>query len=692
MTTHRALISFASSLALACAIAHTACAADKASATQDEPAAHAATTTEVIVTAQRRKENLQKAAFSGEAVSGTALSDAARSNVTEALGDMPSVRVAAHANGSQVYIRGVGSNADSQLGDPAINLSMDGLYQAETEALAVSMFDVNRIEVLRGPQGTLYGRNATAGVVNVITNDPSKHFGGYVRVNAGNLNAFSTEAAVDIPLTSTLFSRLAFTSNKRDGYYSNDNANVNNMALRGKLLFTPTDQWRILVSAEGLHIRDNDFGTVSIPLKADPYESDKPTGYRSVSGWNAHLQADYTLDWATLTFLAGHNDFNKNETNVYLGSGPAAASRREGHLDSAEFRLTSPDTSPVKWVAGLYALQDDEPSWVIDSLIGVAAQGAANPQLSDAKTKSLAGYVNVTTPLTPTVRVTVGARYTNDTKSALFVYNDGTPDLNPEKTWNSVTYKAELEKDLSANSLAYAQISTGFKAGGYAQAVPPVSYNPEKITAYEIGSKNDFFDHRVRVNLSAYYYDYKDYQASYVDILDGFFSIVTTNAATAKIYGGELETRFLLTPSDVLSVNGAYTHSRFGAFTYTSFAGTFDHSNQQMPNAPQTSLDVAYDHVFNLDNGASLTAHVNSHVTAPYWTTVERTDGSYQKGFTKSDAYLVFAPARANWKIRAYVNNIENKVVRTFGMQNPFDAVVMLAPPRTYGIGLSYDF
>lgn len=652
---------------------------------------------DIIVTAQRRPERLQNAALAATALLGSNLIDTGKVSVDSALTQVPSVRVQSASNGGQIYIRGVGSNADSQLGDPAVNLNIDGIYQQETEAVTSGMYDLSRIEVLRGPQGTLYGRNATAGAVNIITNDPQiGETGGAYNLQYGNYQAVSADGHVNAGLSDTFAVRAAASYQNHDGYLSNGNDDANSISARLKMLWEPTSRLRVLVGGDYTHIRDNAFGTVEAPLDdSDPYYSAKPRGYRRINAWSVHADVDYDLDWATLTVLGGHTDFRKNDANVLLGDSSAVATRRTGELSSGELRLSSSEKSPIKWTVGTFYMTDDEYRAATDSPISVPADAASNPELRMATTRSYAAFANVTVPLLETLRLTGGLRYTHDRKAANFVYTDdsGSADERSATTWESVTWKAGLEADVGPNSLAYAQVSTGFKAGGYAQQYPAGTYDPEKLTAYEIGTKNDFLGKTLRVNAAAFYYTYNNYQASYPDIVGGTFALVTSNAATAKLYGGEIEINYLLTPADTLSLSGSYLHTRFGTFVYTSIlSGEVDHTGERMPAAPEWGLDASYEHRFDLANGATLTAHVNSHVSSGYWTSVERTTDSYQSSFTRTDAYLAYRPASGTWTVRAFVNNLEDTAVRTLGMQNPFDAVLMLAPPRTYGVGFGVNF
>jgi iron complex outermembrane receptor protein len=651
---------------------------------------------DIVVTAQRRSESVQKAAVAITAITGDDLLNQAKNSIAAAISTVPSVQVQGNANGAQIYIRGVGSNADSQLGDPAVNLNVDGVYQQQTEVPTSLMFDVNRVEVLRGPQGTLYGRNATAGAVNILTNDPVLgRFEGYAMLQGGNYDAVHAEAAVNAPIGDDTALRAAVATDDHDGYLSNGNSDAKMFAGRLKLLSQPTDSLRLLVAADYLHSGGHDIGSVSAPLSSDdPWDSDKPQGYLNIDSWNVRAQADYTTGFATFMLLASHNDFDKDEANVIL-SPTAVSVHREGRQNSVELRASSLDSSPIKWVGGLFYYHDVEVRQVVPSPIDAVAAEASDPELRDATAESFAAFANVTVPLTDSLRLTGGLRYTHDSKDARFLYSDDSAaaDVTASRSWNSLTYKAAIEADIAPDSLAYAQVSSGFKAGGFAQQFPAASYDPEKITAFEIGSKNRFFSNRLQLDLSAFYYDYSNYQAQYPDLVDGAFALVTTNAATARIYGAEAEARLQLSADDTLSVNATYLHTRFGAFTYTSLlAGSVDHTGEKLPNSPSAAFDVSYDHDFHLGGGGVITAHVNSHISGGYWTTVERSTDSRQGAFTRTDAFVRFAPARGSWDLRLFVRNLENKAVRTLGAANPIDSVLLIAPPRTYGAAATIRF
>ena len=255
------------STALAClAIASSAVAQTAAPAPAD------AALEEVVVTAQRREENVQRTAIAITAISGQDIVKRGDTSLDAVLAATPSVQIQGNSSGAQVYVRGIGSNNDPVYGNPAVNLNIDGVYQQQPAAVTGGMYDIARVEVLRGPQGTLYGRNATGGSINVITNDPSDGFAGSGSIQLGNYSQKRVEGMVNAPVTDTLAVRVAFTSERRDGYLSNGDSDADSIAARLKILYKPSDDLRLLVGASYIDEKGSPQGSVPAPISSSLIE------------------------------------------------------------------------------------------------------------------------------------------------------------------------------------------------------------------------------------------------------------------------------------------------------------------------------------------------------------------------------------------------------------------------------------
>lgn len=639
---------------------------------------------EIIVTAQRRSENLQKTPLAITAVSGEQIERRVQVNLADVLSNTPSVQVQANAGGGQVYIRGVGSNNDTVYGNPAINLNIDGVYQQQTATVLTGMFDVERIEVLRGPQGTLYGRNATGGSVNIITRDPTDQFEGQVSALYGNYDHIRLQGMVNLPVTSDWAVRAAVSYNDRDGYASSGGSDSRYVSMRLKSLFTPTDNVRLVLAARYTNEWGAPAASYPAPLSArdDPWETEYRRGIHEGEAFGLDGQMDWTTGIGVVTAQLAHVESSRWDNRQLVGG--VTSFDYDENQNSAELRIASLPESSVSWVAGLYYLNSDQHRGQRPNEIGGTAIGAA-PVVANIQTSAAFGQVTI--PLASTIRATLGGRYTRETKKQRY-------STNPRFTYDddAFTGKAGLEWDLAAQSMLYGGISTGYKAGGFGEDPSTLPYKPEKVTAYNIGLKNRFFGNRLQLNVEAFYYDYANYQASFPLLIGGVFYFITRNAGEATIKGFEVETDFALTKNDKLRVAASYLDGQFGTFAYTDITGLRDFSGLTMPNAPRWSGDVSYEHRFDLGNGGDITAGVTSHLSTSYWTTVERTLDSRQPSFTRTDLNLAYNAPEGRWSLAGYVRNLENEPVRILGLANPTARRLMLGAPRTYGVVLSAKF
>ncbi|WDS35034.1 TonB-dependent receptor [Pseudoxanthomonas sp.] len=660
---------------------------------------------QVTVTAERREENIQKTAVAISAVDGQQIRERGLVNIGDVLSQTPAVVMQNTSKGQSVFIRGVGSTGDAQEGgDPAVNMSLDGFYQQQAAVALANTLDVQRIEVLRGPQGTLYGRNSNAGSVNIITNDPVLgEFSGSTQLQLGNYNTVRTDAAINLPVNDQLAVRVAYATAKHDGYLSNGaNAEDSNSA-RVKFLYEPSDKLKIRLTADHSRETGTPQATVPLPLSSsDPWAAVVVSGVQDTEMSRVYAQLDYDLGFATFSWLPGYAHTHQYQDSELLIVGASAQDTSE-YAKSNEFRLVSKD-SPVKWVAGMYyfnATDTVNPDPTLKVNATHSSSSAGDLILSSSESTTYALYGQATFPVTERLRLVTGGRYTIDDKSKDFLIYQAEhsftvgPDYSA--SWHSWTWKEGLEYDLAEHSMLYAQASNGLKAGGI-NNVDGSIYEPEKITAFEAGIKNRFFDNRLQINASTYYYDYKNFQANlaYPDATaSGGFSQKIQNAATARIYGGELETSWMPTTSDRFDLSVAYLHARFGRFVYTDSSGVVDRTGEKMPNSPTLSGLFSYSHYWDLASGASINARLDVRYSGKYDSSIDDVAGGWdiQSGFTRSDFSLNYTAASGRWGLRGYVRNIENKAQLLFSLvPNAAIAGAMVSDPRTYGVAVNVNF
>lgn len=665
----------------------------------------------IVVTAQRREENIQKTAVSITAVDGEQIRERGLSNISDVLSQTPSVQVEGSnvAKMQSVFIRGVGSTGDPhEGGDPAVNLSIDGVYQQQVRFAGT--LDLQRVEVLRGPQGTLYGRNANAGSVNVITKDPEiGSFSGNAQVQLGNYETVRTEAAANLPISDALAARVAYGTAKRDGYLENGANAEDSTAARVKFLYQPSDALTLRVTADHSRETGTPAATVPLPLSSEaPWRSHVLSGVKDEEASRIYAQLDYDLGFATLTALPAYSETHFYWDSMMLPIFSYAQGNSE-YSQSAELRLVSAAESAVKWVGGLYYYKgrvehDLNPPEVVDFVHYRHAIGA--DAISVARAESYAVYGQANFPLSDRLRAVGGARYTVDRKTSEFMTATGetsagettfAPGPSYSGRWSASTWKAGLEYDVGADSFLYGQVSTGLKAGGI-NGIDGSTYDPETIIAYEIGSKNRFLDNRLQLNGSAFYYDYEDFQANLPfhdpENLD-YLNKKTQNAVTASIYGAELEVNWMPTTSNRLDLSLAYLRARFDDFVYTDSSGQVDRSGQTMPRSPTWSGQLSYSRFWDLASGASLTGRLDVRYSSSYDAGIDEAPGGLdiQSSYTRSDASLIYRSASGNWGLRLYVRNIEDKAQFLFTLVPvPVLAAGEVSDPRTYGIALNLNF
>lgn len=684
---------------------------------------------EVVITAERRPVTIQKTAASITAVSGEELREKGQATLESVLQDIPAVEMQASPQGGQVFIRGVGANGDSNWVDPSVALMFDNIYSGRAERVFASMYDIDRVEVLRGPQGTLYGRNATGGSINIISNSPSDKLEGVINAQLGSHNLRHLDVALNLPVNDILSIRTAFLSEKRDGYFSNGGGASDLSGARFKALLKPTKGFSLLATIDTME--NKGLGVTTVPRAytaavppfvnwpvyptnfSDPWTVDDvhPADIVDNKFTTYSLQADWDLGWTVMTLIPAHTHSSRyTNTNLITGTaippGPQASTWVEDQ-DTAELRFASAAGSKAKWVVGLFGYkstnaQTGAPPASLDGQSTFFTYGVTTPSTSKA------AFGQITYPLADGLRVTGGLRYSADKKDYIYgvqstigPYNSGL--LSVTNSYNAVTYKVGLEYDVAPSSMLYGQVSSGYKAGGFSTtATPPLAYSPEKLIAFEIGSKNRFLNNRLQVNAEAYLYRYNNLQAQYQDFGapspnpdapagSTIFAQNVVNAGTGINKGAEIEARYRFTPNDEFKFAVTYAHARYGNFAVSALSYL---NGTAITNTPEWSGSIGYQHEWDMENGAQITLQGSMKISDGYRVTL--TQGlpggdlnSYQGSYHKSNISITYRSAKEDWSISAWARNLENNAQITNAL--PFGRV-MITDPRTFGVNFSHKF
>ena len=689
----------------------------------------------VVVTAQRVSQLASKTPIAITALSPEELRSAGATTAVNLTNLVPNVLISAGSNlSTDISIRGIASTNTTEVGDPAAAFHIDGIYLGRPQSAGATFYDLARIEVLRGPQGTLYGRNATAGAINLITNKPGKKFEGEVNADFGNYNREIVEAMVNVPVNNLLALRAVLSSTARDGYLNTANAangfsknrdDAHNKSGRMHALFTVSPATQVLLTGD--FSRNKGVGNGSVSLATYQTQTgaaqrtqlgNRTEGIRDEEATGLTAELTHQLGFAELTYLGGYRTFDRDSFSSTLGiTGKTVSGFKQS---SHELRLASADAkAPLTWVAGAY-LFDERGD--IDGSFGFIPITPAIPTLFGVQrfqqdpvtSKSNALFGQATYKLTPVARLTAGVRFTKDEKARTGVQSLTVPPplaqfsstaVNKAKvSYSQTTWKLGGEFDASPTTLVYAHAATGYKAGGYFDGDNTRgdnTYRPELLTSYEAGIKGRFFNNRMRLAATAFRYDYQDLQVSYVAInpLTNATGTITTNAARATNQGLEFEGKWLVSDSGTLNFAVGLLDAKYKSFVFpvvTNRPVAIDFAGKKLDKAPASNISVGYTHQWSLSDGGGMTGYVGMRRSAAYVLSnfaIAAPLQYEQKAFTRSDVNLAYTAPGDKWTAQLYARNLEAKNVMTgLTFSTLTGTQVLLAEPRVFGVRAGIKF
>ena len=708
----------------------------------------------ILVTAQRRVTSLQTTAAAVTAVSDAALVTRSIEDVQDLGRLSPSMDVSFYQGEAQIYIRGIGYTGLIGGTDSSTAFHMNGVYLSRSAAAVPAFFDVERVEVVRGPQGTLYGRNATGGSVNVITKGPSDELTSQAALTIANPDDYQVFGAIGGPLGENVSARLAVQAEDRGGFTE---------AVRADGSVREIEDKRDLTGRLSVRVRASD--NLDLDLTADYYQADdagsiwlyfgpgtgtnpflrqyiaahggvtpvaksrrigsdvepidKPRVW-GVSGRATWRPGDYTL--SSLTAYRGTRPYNYNDLDVTTADAITQFRAEDHRQFSQEFQVVSPSGRAFEWLFGLYYF--DETNDVrneyrfpfIDEMFGLPSDPTCCTLRLDgrATTRAWAAFGEANYDLTDRLNLLVGGRYSserrgghNDVEFVNFLtplFDNQTP-FEPA-TFDAFTPKVGLNFTIDAATFAYVSASRGFKSGGFnIGSYQNTPFEPEKIWSYEVGLKTDLLERRLRLNLAAFYYDYTDLQ---VQDVEGNNTVVR-NAATAAITGFELESTALLTPNFQIDLNATYLDSEFKdtcladpKHPLAQPAAGCSGPNQQnldglrLPRAPELKLSVGAQYTVDLSGGGKVILRGDyAHQSRIFFSAFE-VDELSQQGYGWVKARIAYVPGGGRWQIAAFVDNAtdEEVISNATYIADLVDSTITgnMAPPRTYGAQVRYEF
>ncbi|HET6525152.1 TonB-dependent receptor [Sphingopyxis sp.] len=712
---------------------------DAAPAQSTEPVEEAAQADpaggDIIVTAQRRNENLMNVPVAISAFSGETLATSGITNVQAIQVATPALVINNTGPNVQPFIRGVGSRLLQNGFDPSVATYIDGRYISRQTAISMDLFDVQRVEVLKGPQGVLFGRNASAGAIRVITNEVSNDAEGMFKIGYGNYNQLTAQAMGNMPLSDNFGIRIAGLTEQRDGFAANidprgrrewDDKSLS--AVRGKARF---DNGTVDANLTLSYWRQNDEagndtvalgplqyhtgivrgGTTGIGLKQVSTQVTKPITKREFAG---EFDLGIDLGGARLSSITSYANL-KNVLN-FDGDGTStvlvdAFIQERAKTFAQEVQISSDNGGPIEWIAGAYFFKDKVGYDIfIDNGTRLFSQGHQR-----VETTSYAGFAQLGWNLTDSLKLVVGGRYTTDKKSVNLTPSDylGIPTVSPSNSdkasWSKFTPTATIEYSF-ADTLLYAKFARGFKSGGYNYPYGgPGPVNPEVLDMYELGLKSSLFDRRVRLTLSGYNYDYKDLQVSRA-ATEGSAVIITQNAANARLYGVDADLNWSVTDDLTLSGGFAWQHSEYSNYdlaTVKVFRAlqpggsgpgmidiAYDAQGEQLLRAPKFSAYASLNYAIPAGSGTIPVNIAYSYKGAYNFDFVAdpSTDVLRQKAYHLVNGRIGYEPGNGGWSVGLWVNNLfkeryfDDVVAAGTGIRGSYGA------PRTYGADVTFRF
>ncbi|MCG2583603.1 TonB-dependent receptor [Massilia sp. TS11] len=705
---------------------------------------------EVLVTAQRSTSLASKTPLAISVLSGDQLLEAGVASPSDLGARLPNVYLEGAADGLKITIRGV-SNADTtEKGDPSAAFLLDGIYLARPQNQDLAFYDLARVEVLRGPQGTLYGRNTTAGVVHVISNTPSPQFEAAVQLEAGNYASRKLGGMLNLPLSPTLAVRAAFVANRHDSYLRYTGGapyalglDRDDLSARVTARLALSAQASLLLRLDHSTVKDNPDNFVPDTNFYTGIESGNPRwrapatdaalsngflpfnaareqghGEKRSQGIGAELHWD--LGALTLDYLGARRRYTQDFlTNFYYRVAPGFALGVREHFDgsygqnSHELRVATKPGGPLSAQAGLYYFREhSDIVYVFRDLELLKLPPYYVFPHGPTVASSRAAFGQASWSFMPLWRLTAGARYTDDDKSRLGstnfqqgpVFNAATDLrlLNAARLrTHQTTWRLGLDTELAPDTLAYASLATGYKAGGFNDgclagerqlgidcpaplAVPAATlfYQPETLRATELGLKSRFWDKRASLNLAVFDYDYSNLQLSGVAIVMGAPRYVTTNAGAARVRGLEADGTLLLGAGGRLHYGLTWLDAHYVRY---SPDGIHSWAGYKLDRAPSQVFTLGYEQRLRL-GGGQLRAGISTRASAAYQIGVPTQLLQYRiPARTQTDLQLAYHPDGAPWTLGLALRNAENKVapitIDSFGMSVP-------SAPRTVALRL----
>jgi iron complex outermembrane recepter protein len=723
---------------------------------------------EVIVTAEHRSENLQTVPVSATVFTAADIESSGAVSIRDLADKIPNFSYTDTTSLSNPFItiRGIFSNVYNAGVEAGFGSYIDGVYTGRTAAFDSDTADIAQLEVLRGPQGTLFGKNTIAGAINITTVQPASTPTGSAELDYGNYNYVRAKASYSGPISDTLDFRITAFRTTRDPTTTNPSGpgfdDRDGSGGRIQFLFRPSENLSVYFAADAEINRtlgdvqqalvDGYSSLLGLPPNSVgnpiPYVNDSDSPHHEDRNlYGTQLNIVYTFaNGAQLTSITAYrsewysNEFdfdgiNSNKLAALTGGITFAATENDqekSEQDSEEIRFTSPIGARFDYVSGLYFLHENTTEHdrvditngtlfnaalgIPDSVTGpLGLTGAIGPDANEL-TNSYAVYLQGNYHIGDNLTLTAGTRYTYENRSASYtavadpllaligITPFGPLPLSGSESAFSPT--GGIEYKINPEVLTYAKVTRGFKAGGFNLAYQTsasnignanslLDFGPETVTAYEVGTKSEFFEHRVRTNVALFYSDYKDLQTRET-YQSGFGQVdIIRNVGGAHIKGGEFDGQWLVLPGLELTGGAGYTHAQIVTPFFDQNGVNYD--GNLLQRVPKYTTNLGAEYIFHPSSHFDMGIRGQWSHTEDYFN--DNSDTVTVPSLDTVNAGLsLLSPGARTWEVTAWVRNLTNQNRITsygptsttlFGTPQPYAA---FETPRTYGIHLRYSF
>ena len=683
--------------------------------------ATAATTTGmeiVVVSARKRLEDVQNVPISMSTVSADEITAHGAHDLRDLDHIVPNMVQAGLDSdiNPSVSIRGISSDSRNIGFESGVSVYIDGVYTGRPTSYMQDLVDVDHIEVLRGPQGTLFGKNTIAGVINIVNRKPDETLRGTASFEAGNFNLFREQASVSGPISGddTWMAGISAYRLDRNGieddvFNGKDYWNEHRMGGRGQLRFHPNDRLDVTLEVDGLNDRSRPetshviegFGASFVA--SDPFDIDIDAPVRVKRDiWGSSLNGDYTLaNGGTITSITAYRDnqvdFISDDDATHFAILTSHFVDHEKQF-TQEVRYSSQADRRFRYVIGAYYYHQH----VDTNRVSLAPAGGLAPVdlsvsiVASVVTRDWAGFAQADWDVTPSFTLTGGVRYTTERKSLDFNLV-GLPPFGiislvtqESKTSDAWTPMASAVYKINESLNAYVTVSRGFKAGGYnADFVgnDELSFGPEFVTNYEGGLKFFGAGDRLRLNLAVFHMDYSDLQVS---IFKPFTGFIIGNAASATINGAELDGALQVGSHTLITTGVGYLDATFDKFITGSGD---DFSGNQLPYAPRWTFNLGASQEIVLGDWGSLVVRGEYVYRASYFANSNNAVDKRIPGYSLWNGSLLFEPTNSRWNVEAWVQNLGDNLYIS-DQDAPIGGLlgsrsVTYGAPRTYGVRLT---